>query len=161
MPKGLNCCPRCPVDYDYAGEILVLHKPRSVKNPLDEILSDKQQTADIFKAMVRSRNLPICVMSEYNRIVKYTQKYKIEALVKEGTSLDRVHIKDMDKDQLEHHVECEHSCHLSGQSTNIQWHDCRQDSTVIGHNYTSRDMGWGYNGGWVSYWLSSLRILQQ
>ena len=74
MPKGLNCRPRYPVDYDYARGILVLHKPWSVTNPLDEILNDKQWTVNKFKEMVGSRSLPIHVMSEHNRVVKYAHE---------------------------------------------------------------------------------------
>ena len=45
-------------------------------------------------------------MSEYNRVVKYAQEYKIEALSKqEDTSQDRVHVEDMDTEQLEQHTE--------------------------------------------------------
>ena len=113
VPKGLNCRPRYPVDYDYARGMLVLHKPWSVKNPLDVILNDKQRTIDTFKEMVGSRSLPIHVLSEYNCVVKYAQEYKIEALAKEGTSQDRVLlVKDMDAAQLERHVEWERSCHI-------------------------------------------------
>ena len=118
VPKGLNCRPRYPVDYDYARGMLVLHKPWSVKNPLDEILNDEQRTVDMFKEMVGSRSLPIHILSKYNRVVKYAQEYKIEALAKEGTSQDRVLlVKDMDADQLERYVESEQSCHISAQST--------------------------------------------
>ena len=41
VPKGLNCRPQYPVVYDYARGMLVLHKPWSVKDPLDEVLNDK------------------------------------------------------------------------------------------------------------------------
>ena len=158
VPKGLNCRPRYPVDYDYARGMLVLHKPWSVKNPLDEILNDKQRTVDMFKEMVGSRSLPIHVLSEYNRVVKYAQEYKIEALAKEGTSQDRVLlVKDMDADQLEQHVEWEQSCHISAQSTtkasNTMFHmtadigldydwsqlhfkGIRADNTMEGEHYT-------------------------
>ena len=38
-------------------------------------------------------------------------------MAKEVTNLDRVHVEGMDQDQLEHHIEYDHSCHFSGQST--------------------------------------------
>ena len=81
----------------------MLHKPWSVKNPLDETLNDKQRTIDIFKEKVGSRSLPIHVMSEYNSVVKYTQGCNIEALTKEGTIQDKILVEDMDPDQLEIH----------------------------------------------------------
>ena len=87
----------------------MVHKPWSVKNPLDEILKDKQRTVDMFKEMVGSRSLPIHVLSEYNRVVKYAQEYKIEALAKKGTSQDRILVEDMEPDQLEQHAEWEQS----------------------------------------------------
>ena len=89
--------------------MLVLLKPWSVTDPLDEFLDDKQQTVDIFKEMIGSRSLPIHVMSRYNLVVKHAQEYKIEVLAKEGTSHDRVLVKDMDPDQLEQHIESEQS----------------------------------------------------
>ena len=128
--------------------MLVLHKPWSVKNPLDEILNDKQRTVDMFKEMVGSRSLPIHVLSEYNRVVKYAQEYKIEALAKEGTSQDRVLlVKDMDTDQLEQHVEWEQSCHISAQSTtkasNTFFHMTADIGLDTRSQYYSSDLVWG------------------
>ena len=34
IPKGLNCRPRFPVDYDYAKGMLVMHRPWSISKPL-------------------------------------------------------------------------------------------------------------------------------
>ena len=65
--------------------------------------------------LVKSRST--FVWTKYNCTLKYTQEYTSEALAKEGTSLDRVHVEGMDQDQLEHHIEYDHSCHFSGQST--------------------------------------------
>ena len=53
VPKGLNFRPRYPVDYNYARGMLVLHKQWSIKNPLDEIIKDKQRTVDMFKEMIK------------------------------------------------------------------------------------------------------------
>ena len=44
-------------------------------------------------------------MSEYNHVIKYVQEYTIDALAKEGTSYDRVHVEDMDPDQMGQHIE--------------------------------------------------------
>ena len=90
----------------------MLHQPWSVKNPLDEILKDKQWTVDMFKEIVGSRSLPIHVLSKYNCVIQHAQGNKIEALAKEGTSQDRVLVEDMDPDLLKQHVEWEQSCHM-------------------------------------------------
>jgi hypothetical protein len=48
VPKGMNCIPRYPVDYDYAGGMLVLHKAWSKDNTLNSILKDHQETINTF-----------------------------------------------------------------------------------------------------------------
>ena len=96
-------------------------------------------------------------MSEYNRVVKYAQEYKFEALAKEGTSQDRVLVDDMDPDQLEQYIELEQSWYISAQSTtkasdtfdhmtadiglNYDWSQLhlkgiRADNTIEGEYYT-------------------------
>ena len=48
MPKGMNCKPRYPVDYDYARGMLIMHKPWNKTNTLEKLLKDKQGTIDEF-----------------------------------------------------------------------------------------------------------------
>ena len=114
----------------------MLHKPWSVKTPLDEILKDKQRTVDMFEEMVGSKSLPIHVLAEYNRVVKYSQEYKTETLAKEGTIQDWVLlVKDMDTDQLEQQAEWEQSCHISAQSTTKASNTLFHITADIGLNY--------------------------
>ena len=117
VPKGLNCHHRYPIDYNHTRlEGYWCYTNRGVwKKPLGEILRNKQQTVVTFIEIVGSRNLLIYVMSEYNCAVKYAQQCNTEALTNEGMSLDSIYVKDMDQNQPEHHVEREHSYHLSGQ----------------------------------------------
>ncbi len=43
MPKGMNCKPRYPVGFDYAGGMLIMHKPWNKTDTLDKMLKDKQK----------------------------------------------------------------------------------------------------------------------
>ena len=74
-------------------------------------------------------------MSEYNRVVKYAQEYKFEALAKEGTSQDSVLVEDMDPDQLKQHMESEQPRHLSAQSTIKTSHTFNRMTADIGLDY--------------------------
>jgi hypothetical protein len=46
VPKGMNCIPRYPVDYDYAQGMLIPHKPWSKDNTLNSILSPSNSNQD-------------------------------------------------------------------------------------------------------------------
>jgi hypothetical protein len=48
VPKGMNCEPRYPVDYDYARGMLIMHKPWNKNNTLDKLLKNKQNTINKF-----------------------------------------------------------------------------------------------------------------
>jgi len=48
VPKGMNCTPRYPVDYAYAGGMLIMHKPWNKHNMLEHILNNKTATIDTF-----------------------------------------------------------------------------------------------------------------
>ena len=48
MPKGMNCKPHYPIDYDYARGMLIMHKPWNKTDTLDKFLKDKQRTIDKF-----------------------------------------------------------------------------------------------------------------
>ncbi len=52
VPKGMNCIPRYPVDYDYAQGMLILHKTWSKDNTLNSILKDHQKTINTFLSMI-------------------------------------------------------------------------------------------------------------
>jgi hypothetical protein len=48
MPKGMNCKPRYPVDYDYAKGMLFMHKPWNKTDTLDRLFEDKERTINKF-----------------------------------------------------------------------------------------------------------------
>jgi hypothetical protein len=49
MPKGMNCKPCYPVDYDYARGMLIMHKPWNKNNTLDKLSkTHKEQSMSIF-----------------------------------------------------------------------------------------------------------------
>ena len=66
IPKGLNCRPRYPVDYDYAKGMLVMHKPWIVQNPLTELLNDKEETIKTFLQLIERNEMPLYVLSEFH-----------------------------------------------------------------------------------------------
>jgi len=57
MPKGINCKPRYPVDYDYTRGMLIMHKPRNKTNTLEKLLKDKQGTIDKFLRMLVNKEV--------------------------------------------------------------------------------------------------------
>jgi hypothetical protein len=137
VAKGLNCRPRFPVDYNYARGMLIMHKPWSKRNPIDELLRDKDETISVFKRMLEDATvLPLHVLSEYYRAVKYSQQYKIEALAKEATESDCPILDEMDADELGNQVQWEH-CNFfsSGSMPNA--------STKVGN--TDVDIGLDHN----------------
>ena len=69
IPKGLNCQPRYPADYDYTKGMLIMHKPWSVWAPLTNLFQDEKRTIDTFLAMIGKWQLPLYILSEYNREV--------------------------------------------------------------------------------------------
>ncbi len=44
MPKGMNCKPHYPVDYDYAN----MHKPWKKTDTLDKLFKNKERTINEF-----------------------------------------------------------------------------------------------------------------
>ena len=61
IPKGMNCKPQFPVDYNYARGMLIMHKPWNKDNTLDELLKDQQQTIKEFLRMIDSQEVPTSV----------------------------------------------------------------------------------------------------
>lgn len=115
VPKGLHCRPKYPIDYDYARGMLVMHLPWSKRNPINDLLNDKPRTIQTFREMVGKRLLPLHVLSEFSRAVKYSQQHKIEALAKEGTTSDKPSLpSDLTKEEMDEQLDYwEHSRHFS------------------------------------------------
>ena len=66
IPKGLNCRPRYPVDYDYAKGMLVMHRPWSVRNPLTDLLNGEEETIKTFLQLIERNEMPLYVLSEFH-----------------------------------------------------------------------------------------------
>ena len=94
--SGLNCRPCHPIDFNYARGMLIMHKPWSVRKPLDT--RNKQATIDEFKTMLEEKKVPSNVWTEYMRAVRYAQEKRIEVIAKQGV-LDA----DVDLDELDQH----------------------------------------------------------
>ena len=153
LPKGLNCRPRYPIDYDYARGMLYLHKPWSFKNPL--CTRNKQQTIDTFKRMLDTRVVPTNVLTEYHRAVKYAQEKRLEVVAKKGTIQADVNIDDLDEDDADQYLMWLHSSQMTdtkvnptlGETANVDiglghtWSDLffqgERDVTACGTEYTS------------------------
>ena len=153
LPKGLNCRPRYPIDYDYARGMLLLHKPWSFKNPL--CTRNKQQTIDTFKRMLDTRVVPTNVLTEYQRAVKYAHEKRLEVVARKGTIDADVNIDDLDEDEADQYLMWLHSSQLTdtkvnptlGENINVDiglghtWSDLffqgERDVTECGTEYTS------------------------
>jgi hypothetical protein len=138
VPKGLNCRPRYPVNYAYARGMIAMHKPWSVRNPMQDLLQDKERTVQTFLDMIGKRELPLYVISEYHRAVTYSRQYKHECLQREATNMTpELDFLNMDEDERRQYEHWEHSCHLSAQNT-------RRSSNQIGDNcaYIGIDYDW-------------------
>jgi hypothetical protein len=140
IPKGLNCRPRYPVDYDYAKGMLVMHKPWSVRNPLNDLLDDEEETIKSFLTMIEKNELPLTVLSEYNRAVVYSQQWRYECTSKQVSTAEDVNLDDFDNEQLSNHLHWEHCRHLSAQNTrNLDDHVAEMRVNLgIDHNWTKR-----------------------
>ena len=116
LPRGLNCRPRYPIDFDYARGMLIMHKPWSFKNPL--CTRDKQRTIDTFKQMLDTRVVPTNVATEYERAVRYAHEKRIEVVAKQGTIQADVNIDDLDPEDAEQFLNWFHSSQLTDMRTN-------------------------------------------
>ena len=95
-----------------------MHRPWSNIKTLTDLLNDKQPTVWTFLEMIDNRQLPLYVLTEYNRTVMYSQQYVHECLTKEGTSTKpELDTNNMNGDDLEQESHCEHSCHISADNT--------------------------------------------
>jgi len=61
IPKGMNCKPQFPVDYNYARGMLIMHKPWNKDNTLDKLLKDQQRTIKEFLRMIDNQEVPTSV----------------------------------------------------------------------------------------------------
>ncbi len=61
VPTGMNCTPRYPVDYAYAGGMLIMHKPWNKHNALEHILNNKKATIDTCLRMIDRKEVPSSV----------------------------------------------------------------------------------------------------
>ena len=86
MPKGMNCKPRYPVDFDYARGMLIMHKPWNKTDTLTKILKDKQRTIDEFLRMIDAQEVPTSVLAQYTTAMRYSGKPRVEVLVKDGVN---------------------------------------------------------------------------
>ena len=64
MPKGMNCKPCYPVDYDHARGMLIMHKKWNKTDTLDELLKDNQRTIDDFLRMIDKKEVPASVQAQ-------------------------------------------------------------------------------------------------
>ena len=117
IPKGLNCRPRYPVDYDYAKGMLVMHKPWSIQNPLTDLLNDEEETIKTFLQMIERNEMPLYVLSEFHRAVQYSQQWQYECISKRVAVNDEINLAELDDEELADHIHWEHSRHLSAQNT--------------------------------------------
>jgi hypothetical protein len=74
VPKGMNCTPRYPVDYAYAQQMLIMHKPWNKHNMLEHILNNKTSTIDTFLRMIDRKEVPSSVTFQYLATMKYVRK---------------------------------------------------------------------------------------
>lgn len=116
LPKGLNCRPRYPIDYEYARGMLIMHKPWSLKNPLNT--RNKQKTIDTFKVMLETRVVPTNVVTEYQRAVRYAQEKRLEVVAKKGTINVNVNVEDLDEDDADQYLMWLHSSQLTDNKAN-------------------------------------------
>ncbi len=76
IPKGMNCKPQFPVDYNYARGMLIMHKPWNKDNTLDKLLKDQQQTIKEFLRMIDNQEVPTSVQAQYLTAMKYAHQKK-------------------------------------------------------------------------------------
>ena len=84
VSKSLNYRPRFPIDYDYAHTMIIHHKPWRHDEPLNKIFLDKLCTiTNYFENMIKYKQVPYYVFTEYARTVIYSQQHKIKSRAKD------------------------------------------------------------------------------
>ncbi len=86
MPKGMNCKPRYPVDYDYAKGMLVMQKPWNKTDTLDKLFKDKERKFNEFLQMIDNKEVPTSVRAQLLTAKKYSMLPRREVLVKDGVN---------------------------------------------------------------------------
>jgi hypothetical protein len=61
IPKGKNCKPRYPVDFNYARGMLIMHKPWHKNNSLDQLI------------MLDAKEVPTSVLAQYVTAMYYAK----------------------------------------------------------------------------------------
>jgi hypothetical protein len=115
IPKGMNCRPRYPIDYNYAKGMLVLHKPwHKGKNfkKLLKIFRNKDKTIETFKKMIEKKQLPTSVIAQYICAMKYAHQKKIEIIAKEGTA-QPIYPDTLDEEGREQYLAFQHATHFT------------------------------------------------
>jgi hypothetical protein len=79
MPKGMNCKPRYPVDYDYAKGMLIIDKPWNKTDTLDKLFKNKEGTIQEFLQMIDNKEVLTSVQAQYLTAMKYSGKPRDEA----------------------------------------------------------------------------------
>jgi hypothetical protein len=132
VPKGMNCIPRYPVDYDYARGMLLLHKAWSKDNTLNSILKDHQKNINTFLSMIDNKEVPSLVTFQYHTAMKYACQKKLETLVKQGINHPDIDEENLDEETLGKLTGWIHNNHFTDSKLND---DCINDVTLdIGQN---------------------------
>ena len=113
IPKGMNCKPQFPVDYNYARGMLIMHKPWNKDNTLDKLLKDQQRTIKEFLRMIDNQEVPTSVRAQYLTAMKYAHQKKIEVLVKEGVNHPDINDDHHDDETRERMTAWLHGSHLT------------------------------------------------
>ncbi len=103
IPKGMNCKPQFPVDYNYAQGMLIMHKLWHKNMTLNGLLKNKQNTINEFLRMIDAKEVPTSVQAQYLTALKYaTNKTKrLEVLVEEGVNHPDIEDKNNDEETNE------------------------------------------------------------
>jgi hypothetical protein len=80
MPKGMNCKPPYPVDYDFARGMLIMHKPWNKNKTLEKLLRNKQRTITKFLQMIDQKEVPTSIQAQYVTAMKYAGKKHLKYL---------------------------------------------------------------------------------
>lgn len=113
IPKGMNCRPRYPVDYDYAKGMLLLHKPWNKTDTLDKLFRNKAGTIKMFHDMMNNRQFPSSVASEYACAIKYSRQKKYDIIRKDCLDHEALDESLLDLDELENIEQWQHCSHFT------------------------------------------------
>ena len=143
VPMGMNCKPCYPVNYDYARGMLLLHKPWTAKDNLNELLKDKRKTIETFHAMIADTTMPTTVLAQYTCAIKYASQKKLEILAKEGLTPKAVDLEAMDPKDRDRHLAWQQYSHFTDKTylegrINNQTVDIGKDYDWATSSYTNK-----------------------